>query len=482
MKMQRLLLTICIFGSSHFSFNMERISEKSNNDEAQNIARINELLQRFPVSSHAESSHSPNHDTGRYNQNNISSTRRFPIIPYQKATDIFDRDLLDNAIANCPQKLRTDLNNIAHYVAHQPNDLEVYKKLLNRVLLVGPTGSGKTTLGYAIAYHCKIPFSFVKASSLSNEFKHSFATIIDDLFEPYLRRNVPGLIIIDEISAFTKKMKNKNDADPGSVECLWMKLDEAQQQNPRLMVVLTCNKLSKIPDTIQGRFTNGIHKILLPSQERRNQVITSFFGSQVNPDLIQKIAAMTSGLSLREISLALCNAQSLAYIRCDREGTSLNINEQEISSCLQQVIDQHNELKWNTHKKSIIKNLKKSIPYIIQTATFAAGSYFAWKIYKAQTELQIKHQAENALLTRHNHQESLQQAERLHIASLQQAQNHHTQSLEQARALHNDAHSWGKTGKQIVSSAAAIVGGALATPYIKTGASWLIKIIITGSI
>lgn len=406
---------------------------------------------------------------------NTFSSRKFPIYPYEKALEFAEKLAIDDAYENCPSSLKYELDKVAYFATGKLKDKETLKDLVNRIILTGEAGGGKTTLSYAIAYNCRLPFSFVRAPELCNTFKDSCPDIINDLIKPFIKSRQRGLIIIDEASAFIKKMKNKNDPDTGAVEELWTMFDEAKNLNPQLMVILATNKLKYFPKTLLTRFGGSRITINLPSPERRLSIITKFFqafgGAEDN--LLKKIAHDTKDLSLRETNLALCRARGDARIRSELQNVPLKIDPKDIDGALKSFLDEHANDTWNYRKKKLQKIFIQSWPYIYQTTIFAVGTYCAWTMYKAQLEQTVNQhkqsleQAKNfhtetLELTKAQHAISIEQAHKHHSESLSQATTHHQQSLNQALELHNDNHSWRNGIKHgMANTAGAAIGLAV---------------------
>ncbi len=489
------------------------LAPRNDEERSRRLETMEEILSDVPAQ--PESSLHYCREEMRIEDEKPKGPRKFPIYHYRKALDFVDQLALDDAFENCPSPLKDELDKIITLHSKKtPNKLAL-QELINRVILVGPSGGGKTTFSYAIAYHCKYPFSFVRAPELCDSFKDSCPQIINDLIDPFIKSNQPGLIIIDEASAFTKKLKKKNDSDTGAVEGLWAKFDEARSLNPQLMVILTANKLKHFPKTLLTRFRGTRTTIDLPSAERQLSIISKFFQKSGGEDerLTKETAQQARGLSLREVSLALYRARGNARIRCELQDIPLRINDEDVTKALKPFLEEHMQDVWNKRKKKLTKAAKAAWPYIFQTIMVAGGSYLGWRIYKqqaAQTQknhdesinlqlmqhgdnqvmneyhhqetlrqsdrhhdesinLQLIQHCDNQVVTEYHHQETLRQSDRhhsenmqlsreQHVASQAQAKVHQDQSLRQARELHNDTHSPSTIAKQAaISTATSIV-------------------------
>jgi SpoVK/Ycf46/Vps4 family AAA+-type ATPase len=394
---------------------------------------------------------------------NKSSSRKFPEYSYEKALDFIDQCALDDAYENCPENLKYKLADIEDYSNRKLVNSHGLKDIANRIILVGPPGGGKTTLGYAIAYHCKLPFSFIRAPELCNSFKDSCPDIINDLFDPYIKRNKLGLIIIDEANAFIKKMKKKHDSDTGAVEQLWAKFDEALSLNPKLMIILTTNEIKCFPETLLTRFRGRRVEINLPSEDRKLSLINKFFENNggAEQNLIENIAKKTAPLSIREITLMLCSARGNAYSRCERGNIGFKITAADIDKELKNFVKEFQEDVWNKRKKNFKKKFLKAWPYIYQTGLFAVGSYMAWKLYKLQIEQALKTHEVSMTQQAKFHEENKTMTKAHHHESLAQSDRHHREALFQSRELHNDANSWKNQMKHGMAAFIGAAGGAV---------------------
>lgn len=99
-----------------------------------------------------------------------------------------------------------------HYkrINHPPKDLEIHK---GNVLLVGPTGSGKTLLARSVAKYLNVPFVVADATSLTEagyvgEDVESMIGMLLNLADGDIKRAERGIVFIDEIDKIARKSES----------------------------------------------------------------------------------------------------------------------------------------------------------------------------------------------------------------------------------------------------------------------------------
>lgn len=99
-----------------------------------------------------------------------------------------------------------------HYkrINHPPNDLEIQK---GNVLLIGPTGSGKTLLARAVAKYLNVPFVVADATSLTEagyvgEDVESMISMLLALADNDVSKAERGIVFIDEIDKIARKSES----------------------------------------------------------------------------------------------------------------------------------------------------------------------------------------------------------------------------------------------------------------------------------
>lgn len=313
------------------------------------------------------------------------------------------RELLDS----CSGTLLNDIHNTIHLSQHKYFQNISYRDRFTKLLLVGPQGSGKSSLALAIAAALNRPYVFVSAASLANEYKNSAIRIINDLFDPLIESEIAAVVILDEITAFTKRFADKNDSDPGAVEHLWVKLD-ACKQNPHLLVIFTANSTDAIPDTIKDRLSASKFYISHPDTNARKRILKNYLSEHClfSSTFYDTLAKDTKGFSLRELNMLISRAKNKALSRAIRKNIHLqflDIQKADIESALKMLQTSHNaEIK--SKNKAYYKEIFSTVsPHIIPFVNMLISTYLQVKFHNQQMEF-----------TKSAHEQSMQHQRLVH--------------------------------------------------------------------
>lgn len=392
---------------------------------------------------------------------------------YSEVADTYDEPTIKEILDNCPQDLLTIINSL-EYLAGQPLPAwhPMRKAIINKVLLVGPPGSGKSSLSLVIALKCRRPYIFISASSLANEYKNSSVRIINELFLPLINAQRPVVIILDEITAFTNRFNNKNDSDPGAVEHLWFMLDRCEN-NPNILIVGTANSTDKIPDTIKDRFSGAQFYIPHPDTNARlrllNQHVKKFMTG--NTDILARIAQETDEYSLREIMMVVKLAKNKSFakqIKNAMHTNELHITNQNLESALESIVADHNNRMYEKKKEYYKQVWDVVSPHMIPILSVAISTWFQFYTHKKNMQMQEQHHEDNMAMAREHfwmqaeqgeihYEEQKEINEMHHQESMSQSNKHHKENLDQSNWW--SFAGWGTTATGIgVGLAIPIIG------------------------
>ena len=207
------------------------------------------------------------------------------------------------------------------------------------ILFHGPTGTGKTTLAYAIASESGLPFFKLEANEIETkwigESEGYFAQIFKDLYDYAFKNDTKVVLFIDEID----NLLSNRGTEGGGYDAYQYKLisvflnyfGENEHDThrtdflKRIVLVGATNYLEKIPDNVKSRFFL-ISEIPNPDRELRAHILSYHLRKlksdivDVNEDDIYEIAANDcQGMNARQIADAVKKAGRDAYIELKDE-------------------------------------------------------------------------------------------------------------------------------------------------------------------
>ena len=211
-------------------------------------------------------------------------------------------------------------------------------KIPKGVLLVGPTGTGKTLLARAVAGEAGVPFLSISGSDFVEMFVGVGAARVRDLFEQG-KRNAPCIIFIDEIDAVGRQrgagVGGGNDEREQTLNQLLAEMD-GFEKNKGIVVIAATNRADILDNALlrPGRFDRQV-TINSPDKNGREAILKIHArNKKLTPDIsLEVIAQRTPGFGGAD----LANVLNEAAIITAREEKSL-IGMEEINAAIERVI------------------------------------------------------------------------------------------------------------------------------------------------
>jgi cell division protease FtsH len=218
------------------------------------------------------------------------------------------------------QEAKEELNEIIAFLKAPHKFQKLGGRIPKGVLLVGPTGTGKTLLAKAVAGEAAVPFLSISGSDFVEMFVGVGAARVRDLFEQS-KRNAPCIVFIDEIDAVGRQrgagLGGGHDEREQTLNQLLVEMDGFETQDGVIIMAAT-NR----PDILDhallrpGRFDRQI-AVDRPDVKGREEILKVHVRKiTVAPDVdLNVLARGTPGFSGADLANMVNEAALLAARR-----------------------------------------------------------------------------------------------------------------------------------------------------------------------
>jgi len=227
-----------------------------------------------------------------------------------------------NDVAGC-EEAKKEMSEIVDFLKSPAKYRKLGARIPKGVLLVGPSGVGKTLLARAIAGEADVPFFSVAGSEFMEMLVGVGSSRVRDLFST-AREKQPSLIFIDEIDAIGRQrgmgIGGGHDEREQTLNQILIEMDGFDVRT-NVIVIAATNRPDMLDSALirPGRFDRRI-TIPLPDLKDREEIIKIHMrGKPIDPAVnVEKLARKTVGFSGADIENML-NEAAILTARENRE-------------------------------------------------------------------------------------------------------------------------------------------------------------------
>ncbi len=257
------------------------------------------------------------------------------------------RWILESSMENAPKLVKgifTYLQLRSHRsISNQPI---INIPSFHRFILVGPPGSGKTTLACAMAEILGYSYTFIPATNFLGKFRNDTAVNLQNILNKYIGDGSKRVIIIDELHKLFEHYKSEQTDHSQTAAAFWLMLDHIEKFFPNIIIIGTANNVDKLPPEIKSRFAGKVINIQAPSKEQMIQIFKNSIAHDQSIELdpsvtdafIAKMIQQTQQDSLRDIRSFIDSAKIFYYAEQTTSNPKLPIVLTKIH--FQQVLNQ----------------------------------------------------------------------------------------------------------------------------------------------
>ena len=222
------------------------------------------------------------------------------------------------------REAKSEVEEIVDFLKNPKTYTKLGAKIPKGVMLVGPTGTGKTLMAKAVAGEAQVPFFSLSGSEFVEMFVGVGASRVRDLFKQ-AKEKAPSIIFIDEIDAVGRSRSKANafqanDERENTLNQLLTELD-GFGTNTGVIVLAATNRADILDKALlrPGRFDRHIYLELPTKQERMEIFEVHLRPIKKAKDVdVKLLASLSPGFSGADIA-NICNEAALIAARKKKE-------------------------------------------------------------------------------------------------------------------------------------------------------------------
>lgn len=244
----------------------------------------------------------------------------------------FNPKFTESVLATCPSSI---VNRI-----HRLREVKYFTNAAPTMLILyGPPGSGKSTIGKAIAFGSNRRLLFKQAAFLCNEYKNSGSTALLEILEEVKAIKEPCVILLDEINLLADRGKNPQDSDKDVAEAICAFVDGCKEYD-HVVIVGTTNDLDCFSKQVRDRITLDVFEVPQPTLAQREKIARSIAQAYelIIPEPVFKgFLRKVANVSIREMEAHIKEAKAVGLERLLGESNRLRGDTDSSAASSQQI-------------------------------------------------------------------------------------------------------------------------------------------------
>jgi hypothetical protein len=249
------------------------------------------------------------------------------------------RGALDLMIIRAPEEIEQRMDTLActgeqkdiitkiHYaVTHR--EFFRHNKIheVGKILFVGPSGTGKTSLALAMSHEMHMPIIEVRLSMLTSQYLGETSKNIERIFE-FAKKLAPCIIFIDEFDyVATSRVTDDHAAMKRAVNVLLKNIDQTSLISNRIILIGATNHPQLLDSAAWRRFDEVV-EFSLPDAKLRLEILEKITGKINCRFDFDDLAARTDGFSGADLRIMIKEALFSAMKEKRRDLAQEDINK-----------------------------------------------------------------------------------------------------------------------------------------------------------
>jgi len=204
-----------------------------------------------------------------------------------------------------PDSQKNILKQIIEEQSNIENLLKHNMAPVNRILLCGPPGCGKTMTAYALGKELDLPIAYVRLDGLVSSYLGQTSTNLRKVFDSVKNQRI--ILFLDEFDAIAKKRDDSNEL--GELKRVVTTLLQNFDNMPNNVFLIAATNHEHLLDPAIWRRFNVTITLELPNEKQRKQLFEKWM-TEYNIDveldyaLLSKISEGTNGAQIKELVTA----------------------------------------------------------------------------------------------------------------------------------------------------------------------------------